>query len=200
MTMFFASMMMMMGFASPPIVDSPNGALIAQCIVDNDIRDVKVLLDTVPGSAAEKAVAPKVLDYYGGCNDNQGAAGVIAWRDRAEIAHAALLKRIGGASPDSVAASGRVGWQLTLAAEMTPGDYDASSVGMRQFGDCVVARAPAEALNLVRAAAGSATESAATSALQPALGPCAPAGQSLRFKRQDLRLIVAEPLYHMLLK
>ena len=51
---------------------------------------------------------------------------------------------------------------------------------------------------LARTARGSAGETAAVNELSGNLAACLPAGQTLKLKRQDLRLVVAEPLYHLL--
>jgi hypothetical protein len=171
---------------------------IAACVVDNDAADVRVLLKTTPGSPAEAAAARPVMQYYGGCNDNKAADGTIAWRERAEIANAALVKRMGRKSPD-VSGATQPGWALDLGKGMVAGtDYNPTAVGMRMLGDCVVRTAPQAAVDLARSGVGSAEERAAIGQLSAVLAPCVPAGQNLRVKRDQLRLIVAEPLYHLL--
>lgn len=171
---------------------------VAQCVVDNDAGDVRKLLATVPGSRAEAAVAVRVLDYYGGCSDNVAASGPISWRDRAELADAALTKRLGRKMPDMTAAAARDGWALTPGKGMSPGvDYNPSAVGVRMLGDCVVRAMPQAALDLLRSQPGSTAEANAISALAPAVAPCVTGGQSFRVKRAELRLLVAEPLYHL---
>ena len=171
---------------------------IAACVVDNDAADVRVLLKTVPGSPAEAAAAKPVMQYYGGCNDNKAMGGAIAWRERAEIANAALIKRIGKRSPD-VSAAGQPGWALDIGKGKVAGaDYDAVAVGTRMLGDCVVRAAPQAAADLARSETASAAERAAIDQLSTVLAPCIPAGQNIRVKRTELRLIVAEPLYHLL--
>jgi hypothetical protein len=173
---------------------------IAECIVDNDIKDVRTLLNTLPGSIEERRAGAKVMVYYGGCNDNKIATGQIAWRERAEIANAALLSRLEGSQFDA-ATTPRDGWKLAVASGKVVGtDYNASSVSMRQFGDCVVAIAPVAALRLARSPRDSGDEAAAISAQSPTLGDCIAPGQNFKVKRADLRLILAEPLYHMISK
>lgn len=174
--------------------DTP--ANIAECVVDNDLRHVKALLDTVPGSSDEGAVAKFVIDYYSACNDNSSAVGTIAWRERAELANAALVRRLGRGKADLSAVS-NASWSLAPGL-VVRGDYDPFSLGMWQLGDCVVRKSPQAAVDLARSSAGSVQESNAIAALAPTLAPCIPVGQNLRVKRADLRLIVAEPLYHLL--
>jgi hypothetical protein len=180
-----------------PAPDTPPE--IAACVVDNDPGGVRILLRTTPGSPAESAAAGPVMQYYGGCNDNKAVNGAIAWRERAEIANAALVKRIGKKSSDVVAAAAQPGWAFTLGNGLVAGsDYNSAAVGMRMLGDCIVRAAPQASVDLARSDAGSAAESAAIGQLSAVLAPCIPAGQNMRVKRADLRLIVAEPLYHLL--
>jgi hypothetical protein len=187
-------------YAAPPspspAPDTP--ADVAACVVDNDPRHVRILLSSTPGSPAETAAAGPVMQYYGGCNDNKAVNGTIAWRERAEIANAALLKRIGKASSDVAAAAAQPGWGFTLPSGLVAGtDYDSAAVGMQMLGDCIVRAAPQAAVDLARSDAGSVEEGVAIGRLSPALAPCVPAGQNMRVKRADLRLVVAEPLYHL---
>lgn len=182
--------------AALPVHAQTDRDTIAECVVDNDIRDVRTLLNTLPGSPEERRVGARIMVFYGGCNDNKVVTGQIAWRERAEIANAALLSRLDGARFDP--ALPRDGWKLAMASGKSAGaDYDAGSVSMRQFGDCVVAIAPAAALRLARSPRDSGEEASSVAALSPTLGDCIASGQNFKLKRADLRLILAEPLYHM---
>jgi len=153
----------------------------------------------MPGSPAEAEASKTVLAYWGGCNDNVVASGSLAWRERAALADAALKTKLGRRKPNMPSAAQTPGWSLVLASGSVAGsDYDATSVGMRQFGDCVVAKEPQAALDLVRSPVGSKEENAAIAALSPSLGGCITAGQNVRLKRDNLRLLLAEPLYHVI--
>ncbi|HEX4694042.1 hypothetical protein [Sphingomonas sp.] len=182
-------------FAALPAHAATDEYDVAQCVVDNDAHDAKMLLSTLPGSDGERRVGAKLMDLYGGCNDNRLATGQIAWRERAEIANAALLTWLDGGRFDVASPPPRARWALSVADGGS--NYDRHLVSIRQFGDCVVALNPAGALNLARSARGSADERAAIGALAPALNDCLAPGKNFRVKRDDLRLIVAEPLYHM---
>lgn len=187
--------------ATPAFAGSDD-AEVAQCVVDNDMTDVKALLKTLPGSGEERRAGGRVMVYYGGCSDNTTAIGLIAWRERAEIARAALLDRFGEGRFDDArfdaAAPPRAQWALVVAA--AAGGYDESLVAIRQYGDCIVGAAPGSALRLTRSTPGSTDEALAIAALKPAMSDCLTPGQNLRVKREELRLIVAEPLYHMISK
>jgi len=190
---------LMSGMAPVPIPpqlasEPPAGSDVAECVVDNDLWEVRKLLDTVPGSQAEARAARGVLVYYGGCSDNRIAIGNLAWRERAEIAYAALQNRLGKGAVDTASPPPRARWALLST------DGNQRLVAVRQFGDCVVDLAPAKALRLIQSPAGSRDEAAAIDALRPSLDDCLAPRQNFTVKRGDLRLILAEPLYHMLSK
>ena len=182
-----------------PIAETPAGPDIAQCVVDNGLNDVHLLLGSLPGSQAEAKATKRLIGLYGGCSDNKAVAGGFAWRERAEIAEAAALDLLGRNRGDVAAAVARPGWALTLpAGAQPPADYDTASVGMRMLGDCLLRANPQGAVALVSADRGSAAETAAINGLSGNLASCLTAGQTFKLKRQDLRLVVAEPLYHLL--
>ena len=172
---------------------------IAQCLVDNDSSRVASLLRTLPGSAAERRVSKPLIQLYGACYDNVPAQGAFAWRDRAQLAAAAVAGGAGKRGLDLASAARQPGWMLEPAAGQVAGtDYDASSVSLLGFGACIVKLAPEASLALVRAEAMTAAEAAAVTALKPAVADCIQPGQKLRLTRENLRLIVSEPLYHLL--
>ncbi|THD35191.1 MAG: hypothetical protein E7773_12115 [Sphingomonas sp.] len=175
-----------------------DGYDVAQCVVDNDAHDAKMLLATLPGSESERRAGAKLMDLYGGCNDNRRMGGQFAWRERAEIANAALMNWLERGRFDAASPPPRASWALTVS-EGSWG-YDRNLVSIRQFGDCVVALNPVGALDLARSTRGSVGERAAIRALTPALNDCLAPGKNFTVKRDDLRLIVAEPLYHMVSK
>jgi hypothetical protein len=183
-----------------PAAGAPNATEVAECVVDNDMTTVRSFLKTVPGSPAEAKVAVKLLDLYGGCNNNTSVVGGFAWRERAEIAEAAaihVLER--GKTTDVATAATEASWVFALpAGAQPPADYDTNNVGMRMLGDCVVRANPQGALALIRADRGSAAEAAAIAGLSGNFASCLTTGQTFKLKRQNLRLVVAEPLYHML--
>lgn len=181
-----------------PAHAAADGYDVARCVVDNDAHDARMLLATLPGSNDERRASTKLMDIYGGCSDNRLVTGQIAWRQRAEIANAALLSWLERGRFDPASPPPRARWALAVGDGQS--GYDRSLVSIRQFGDCVVALNPADALRLARSERNSADERGAIGALAPALNDCLEPGKNFTVKRDDLRLIVAEPLYHMLSK
>jgi hypothetical protein len=181
-----------------PAHAATDGYEVAQCVVDNDTHDARTLLATLPGSNDERRASAKLMDIYGGCSDNRAVTGQIAWRERAEIANAALLNWLERGRFDAASPPPRARWALAVGDGQA--GYDRSLVSIRQFGDCVVALDSADALRLARSERGSGGERAAITALVPALNDCLAPGKHFTTKRDDLRLIVAEPLYHMMSK
>jgi hypothetical protein len=170
---------------------------IAQCVVENDSRDVKRLLGTLPGSAEERRAERPLVELFGACKDNSIVKGTFAWRERAVIAAAAAAARAGRGNVSLVAAAQQSGW--ALASSAVPGEGNgAVSLALRRFGDCIVRAEPDAARDLIVSAPQSSAEESAIAALTPALGPCLAAGQQLRIDRGDLRLVVGEPIYHLL--
>jgi len=197
-SIFLASLIVGSAFSSPLLAETPSGPDVAECVVDNDMNDVRALLRTVPGSQAEAKATKQVLVYYGGCNDNKVMAGGFAWRERAEIAEAAAASLLTRGQPDVAAAAGQADWAFALPKGVQPAGYDSSNVGMRMLGDCVLRANPQVTLALLRSNRGSAAETAAIAGLSGNFASCLTAGQTVKLKRQDLRLVVAEPLYHLL--
>ena len=184
-----------------PRPDTPPSVDVATCVADNDIGDIRALLKTVPGSPAESRITVKLIAFYGGCDDNKVASGAFNWHERAELAEAAVLNLLGRKAPNLVDAVGQSGWAFAMPANAkTSVDYDAVSVGVRMMGDCLVRTNPQVSLTLLQSERGSTGEATAINELSGNIASCIPAGQTLKLKRTDLRLVVAEPLYHVLLR
>lgn len=65
----------------------------------------------------------------------------------------------------------------------------------RIFGDCMVAARGQDIDRLVRTQPGSGPETSMIQAIQPVLGQCLWAGQTLQFSREMLRAVLADALY-----
>jgi hypothetical protein len=75
---------------------------------------------------------------------------------------------------------------------------DRGSLAVQDFGHCVALRAWADTRALFATEANSPAESAAVRRLTPVLGPCLTEGANIRVTHRNLRLILAEPFYHIM--
>lgn len=183
--------------ASPAAAEAEDAAAqaVAQCVADNDAEGVAALLGTVPGSRPEAKAAKPLLELFGPCeNADRSAGGVIEWRERAELAYASARNRLAQGRPAQLAAT----WAPLSTTGMSADQFDARSQGILTFGACVTRAVPAAAVGLVGSAPGSQEERAAVRAIKPVVGGCAHQGEVYRLEVQNLRLILAEPVYHLL--
>jgi len=169
----------------------------AECVVDNDAHHVVALLRTVPGSPVEAKAAARLVQLYGACMDNRTVKGSFSWLERAELATAALNKRL--TKDVTLPAASPAVWEADVKPTMLPGrDFSGHSLGLAMFGACVVRAAPDASLQYFRAEPTDAAAALAT--LRPTLASCMQPSHSLRLTPAQLRLIVAEPLYHALVR
>jgi hypothetical protein len=68
---------------------------------------------------------------------------------------------------------------------------------MSQLGECVVRRSPTQALQLFRTNVGSAEETTAFSALNPAISACVPAGSTVELTKASLRGTIGVNYYRL---
>ena len=176
------------------------GDATASCVVSAEPARVRILLATLPGSPAETRAARRLEPTFNACSENAyrltaGRRGAGLFNGRADLAaEMAVVAADTGRTP----AGGGGAWYLTLAKAAPKDGYDQFLLGVQEFGACVVGADAGNALKLVRSAPGSHDEVEAVAAMRPTLGPCVVQGTKLNFTRDELRLAVAEPLYHAL--
>ena len=173
----------------------------AECAMTESPAPVYELLATLPGSSSEQRAAKRLASVYSSCSGDSfglslsnGTQGL--YNGRADLAAAAASVSLRDGR--RVAAAGGVkAWYLNSTAGTTAGrGYGAVALGMQEFGTCVLNAAPDAAANLVQSAAGSEAERQALDAIKPVLSGCVVSGKPLSMKRDQLRLMIAEPLYH----
>lgn len=179
--------------------DAKLGRVAAECAVDQDHGSVAALLQTLPGSPDEEKAARRIAPVFEACG---AELAISPWSQalgngRADLAAAAAQRELAkGSTPSSDAITP---WYASAIARRTLGDgYDAVSLGMQEFGTCVVGAAGSATAQLVGSAAGSAEERAAIAAIKPVLAGCVVQGKPLHMTLDQLRLMVAEPLYHVI--
>jgi hypothetical protein len=173
----------------------------AECVMAEAPDQVRQLLGSLPGSSDEQRAAKRLASVYSSCSGDSfglslsnGTQGL--YNGRADMAAAATSLAL--KSGRRALRPGEVKtWYLGSIAGRSPGNgYDAVALGMQEFGTCVVNAAPEASTDLVQSAAGSDAERRALDAIKPVLGGCVVTGKPISMKRDQLRLMIAEPLYH----
>ena len=169
-------------------------ASAARCVAVSDKRASRRLLDTLPGSDAERTAAGELADLYHACGNGELKGGFDA---RAALAAAVVEERLAAGTPDLSRVSAATPWYAASLQGRQPGsDYNAVELGIQEFGSCVVRAQPQASARLLGSARGSAAERAAIAEIKPALGACVVQGQELKLNAGNLRLMLAEPFYH----
>ena len=174
----------------------------AECVVEQGPAVVKTLLQTLPGSDEEVRAAERLAKLYTACSGDKFALGISKYshglyNGRPEMAAAAAAVALDGRRIDPSRLSGVQAWYASaVSAKGQVRRYDAVSLGMQEFGTCVIKAAPDASVRLVRSRAGSADERQARLAITPVLAGCVVQGKPVSMKIDHLRLMIAEPLYH----
>jgi hypothetical protein len=172
----------------------------AECTVGENPGAVAALLQTLPGSPEEDRAAHRVAPIFNAC----GAELAISrwsqglYNGRAALAAAAVSREL--AKGRTAGSDGAMSpwYSAAIAGKASGIGYDATSLGMQAFGTCVVGAAREPSASLLASAAGSAEERAAIAAIKPVLAGCIAQGKPIHMTLDQLRLMVAEPLYHVL--
>jgi hypothetical protein len=172
----------------------------AECTVGQGHGFVVALLRTLPGSPEEDKAARRVAPLYNACGAELdiGRWSQGLYNGRAALAAAEVSREL--AKGRSAGSDGAVTpwYKAAIAGKALGSGYDATSLGMQAFGTCVVGAAREPSARLVAAAAGSAEERAAIAAIKPVLAGCIAHGKPMHITLDQLRLMVAEPLYHVI--
>ena len=174
------------------------GRIAAECTVEQDHGNVAALLRTLPGSPEESRAAHKLAEIFAACGAelNISTYSQGLYNGRADLAAAAAAHALGRQAPTFPAAL--TPWYKTAITGRSPGyGYDPVSLGMQEFGTCVVGAAGDASARLIRSAAGSAEERDAIGAIKPVLAGCLVQGQPMHMTLDQLRLLIAEPVYHV---
>jgi hypothetical protein len=174
----------------------------AECVVEQQPAKVTALLRTLPGSEAESSVAKDLGEIYTACSGDKYALTISRWSQSLYNGRPAMAAAAASAAADERGANvarlseATLWYTNAIAGKRAGSGYDAVSLGMQEFGTCVVKAAPGGALQLVRSRAGTTAETQALAAIRPVLAGCVVQGKPISMKRDQLRLMIAEPLYH----
>jgi len=174
----------------------------AVCTMEQGPKQVLALLQTLPGSGDEVRAAARVAPVYNICSGNSIALGISNAPHNLHNGRANLAAAAAAALLDKNAAVPQAGaslWYASAIAGKAPNrDYDAAALGGQEFGTCVFNAAPQASAALVRSGVGSAEERQSLAAIKPVLAGCLVQGAPVHLKIDQLRLMIAEPLYHVL--
>jgi hypothetical protein len=164
----------------------------ADCVVEQSHRQAADLFTTLPGSADERRAARHLKATFVAC---LGGDKHIAADDPAGV-RAALAVALVVADASGTPRIGEPWYRSATVGKAAYTAYDPRRLGALEFGSCVMAAAPEAAVALVRAAPDSVAERRAVDALRPVIAPCMTHDTIVRLKADDLRSLLAEPVYH----
>lgn len=159
------------------------------------------VMQTMPGSEFERKTIFANVGDLSVCMDDRSRRLIIG--DNVEMRMSARSFRLAVMAKESLrgidiaALSAAPEWNTALYTG-DPGDEpkrDTMQLGLYQFGDCVVAAKPAEAVTLLTSGPESVAGKAAVQAMVPTLGPCLSQGAQMTLTEATLAMAVAEPLY-----
>jgi hypothetical protein len=180
-------------------------AIIAECLLDRHPALAAKWLGTLPGTAEERSLLNGISDDLGNCMsmdrllvlDNKRVGfQPVSLRIPVAIALATttLTKLPRGFAPDAAA---QPWFEAGLKIHPAGARIDQVSLARDDYGHCVATRKWAASRDLLLSKAGSPQEKAAIKQLLPVLGPCLTAGSTLQLTPANIRLMLAQPVYHL---
>ncbi len=180
--------------------------MIAECYYDRSPKSVRTWLDMVPGQDGERELLKRDVDTLSPCLDSDrvvfdGKKVGFQPRSLRGPLGAVMARRLLLQSPNPTApASGSTPWFYERLAKMPPeAPRDAGSLASMEFGHCVASERWTSSLALIRSVDGSPEEKAAVADLVPVLNGCLPSGIEIKITKRNLRDMIGEPVYHLLL-
>jgi hypothetical protein len=180
-------------------------AMMARCIAVRRPEFVQRWLITLPGTPQERDLVNGELDDMTNCLDDDRLvmdSRTLRFERRAlrrPVALATVERGLARAPASAPVPPESEPWFVPLIAGMSPQtQLDRGSLAVQDFGHCVALRAWADTRALFATRASSEEESAAVRRLAPALGPCLTEGVSITITHRNLRLLLAEPFYHLM--
>lgn len=182
---------------------------MVRCVGERQPRYAYEILRTVPGSESERQEIFGNTGDLAMCLDDKSRRLVIP--DNVELRMtprhfrttlAQVMARNAVKNIEESALAETSPWSPAVYETGNEPDetVDRVQLGLYQFGDCVLAAKPLEAVALVQADAGSAEASAAVQGLMPALGPCLQEGVELKLTTENLVVALSEPMVHRALQ
>ena len=186
--------------------DGPRAlAIVADCLVDRHPALAAKWLGMLPGTSEERALLNGISDDLGNCMamdrllvlDNK-SVGFRAIALRIPVA-TALATRSLAKLPLSFApnAAAQPWFEARLKAHPAGAKIDQVSLARDDYGHCIATRNWAGSRDLLLSVPGGPREKEAIKRLMPVLGPCLTAGSTLQASPANIRLVLAQPVYHL---
>ena len=179
-------------------------SMMAQCVAARRGALVRRWLATLPGSEEERQLLNRQVEDLSLCMESNKLVldGMeLAFKPRSlrrPVALAMVERRLPQVSVQAPVAPGTEPWFVPRLANVTAATpLDRASLVLQDFGHCVALSAWQDVRSLFAAKLESAEEAAAVRRLTPALGPCLSDGVTINITRKNMRLILAEPFYHL---
>jgi hypothetical protein len=180
-------------------------ALIARCVAARRPDFVRRWLAILPGTREEFDLINREREDLGLCLDDDQLVmdgRTVRFHPRAlrrPVALAFVERRLAQAPGAAPLPADSEPWFMALAAGIgARTQLDRRALAVQDFGHCVALAAWADTRALFATRANSDAESAAVRRLTPALGPCLTEGVNITITHRNLRLLLAEPFYHLM--
>lgn len=180
--------------------------LIAECYNDRAPKSVRKWLETLPGAPSESEIVSRDAENLSSCLDSNKVVfdgKEVSFKARtlrravgAEMARKLLLTNTDVLAP---AADAKLWFYEQMAKLPTDAHVDRSSLASQEFGHCVALAKWDDSRRLLLSQDDSTEEWQAVQNMIPALGPCLITGSTITITKRNLREIIGEPVYHLLL-
>ena len=178
--------------------------LIADCVVGKRPNLTAQWLDVSPGSTQEGKLLDANNALFSDCmtSDRLVLDGMELKFKRSmlrrPIAASAIRLRLRG-KPMPPLPTVTAPWYESHALMVSAGSgVDSNALALQAFGHCVGLARWDSSVALLKSQIDSREETAALAQIIPALGPCLPAKETIKVRRDMIRDILAEPVYHLL--
>lgn len=180
--------------------------IMARCVANRRPDLARRWLNTLPGVPEERELIARQVEDLSLClESNELITAGLEIRFRVRLLRRPLalaLVRQGIAQTPAAApvSQDTEPWFLSRITGLAPdAPLDRSSLIIQDFGHCVALHAWPDTRALFAAAPDTSEEAAVVQRLTPVLGPCLAEGVTINITRRNLRLILAEPFYHLII-
>lgn len=181
-------------------------AIMARCVVARRPHLVRQWFALLPGTPEESQLLRSQTEDLSLCLESDRLVldgHSIRFQSRAfrrPVALAFVERRLSEAPREAPLQAAAEPWFMARIARLAPAaPLDRGSLVVQDFGHCVALRAWQDTRALFATATDSAEEAAAVRRLMPVLGPCLSEGVTINITRRNLRLMLAEPFYHLMI-